>query len=336
MAKTSQATKAKRNRKRLLNFFRRTFSGLKKLAVKASKLPAKANKAVKRAADSIAKAAHSQSKTSPAAARERMVERAIVLPPNVKTDWTAGISKNNPDEWDKAALAVGRRLKGKPVHMAVFQREVEAEQNKAKRARDALKSIPTKITVPAHERKGTKGVTQHERKTTTKEKNQMAAQKLIDGFNADYGTRKRTNNQWAVQCLSFPDRPQNITTPLDKETAQQMAIEMNKEEFKDGDRYGIKAHDPWKEVEGLTTQPTRSLVEIQANTARLAQENKWTEQELKSLKSGKAVSIASKNDYIANQALRKQAAALGRQVGKVKAETSQINAESNKKQKPTK
>jgi hypothetical protein len=259
MAKANQATKAKRNRKKLLNFFKRTFSGLKKLANKAAKLPGKTNNAIEKVTASIARAAHSQSKCSPAAAKRRITERTPVTPKQKPCPENRKLAETMPKDTQ-------RLLNGEATAYDICTGTVKrsvglgcdvAQKEKADRARASLKSVPTKITVPSHERKGTKGVTQHERKTTAKEKNQMAAQRLIDGFNADYGTRNRTNNQWAVQCLSSPDRPQTITAPLDKETAQQIAIDMNKEDFKDGDRYGIKAHDPWKEVEDLSTQPTK-------------------------------------------------------------------------------
>jgi hypothetical protein len=59
------------------------------------------------------------------------------------------------------------------------------------RARAAVASVHTTITVPAHHRKGTKGVTQHRRATTMKEKNQMAAERVMRVFKAD-DTEKRT------------------------------------------------------------------------------------------------------------------------------------------------
>jgi hypothetical protein len=164
-------------------------------------------------------------------------------------------------------------MKGRPVHMGDFQQEVELEMTKADRARAAIKSIPKEITIPAHDRTRTKGVKAHQKTVTAKEQNQMAAQKLMNGFNAESTQKDRRNSrndtQWQVQCLSFPNHPQTITAPLDKETAQQMAIEMNKECFKDDDRYGIKPHDPWKEVEELSTAQIHEAT-IESRKAEIA------------------------------------------------------------------
>jgi hypothetical protein len=249
-----QAARAKRNRKKLTNFFRRTFSGLKKLASKAAKLPSKASKAIKRATDSIAKAAHSQSKCSPAAAKKRMAKQSHPKPglesdsrrareltekmrrgekltkaeigqaqaiakeyapktaPTVErySDRTAyECSRAKAERKAMTELEDLRRLEqspgfrgwdeyGKPIRewtewmsATPEQQKKSSDAQKRLKAKEALKSVPKEITIPCHQRGGTKGVKAHQKTVTTKKRDQMAAQKLADPTKTAQSTQQK-------------------------------------------------------------------------------------------------------------------------------------------------
>lgn len=214
MAKTNQATQAKKNRRRFMQFWKRikatakrTVSGLRKAAKVAKKLPEKLDKAVKKWSDDVSKAVHSQNKCSPAAARKRMTERKVPVPKEkpcpVAAQRAKAIAANA-----KRITAENKRLAAQPqpngnklMIDSIRSGAADAVLDRSDRARAAVASVPAKITVPSHQRKGTKGVTQHGRKTTMKERNQVAAERVMRVFEAESNPGERQNSRTSCQWV---------------------------------------------------------------------------------------------------------------------------------------